>query len=36
MGPGGTMVTMARAILYLLDENQKIMDERDQFFVLSQ
>jgi hypothetical protein len=36
MGPGGTMVTMARAILYLLDENKKIKDERDEFFVLSQ
>jgi len=36
LGPGGTMVTMARACLYLLDENKKIKDERDQFFVLSQ
>ena len=36
MGPDGTMVTMARAILYLLDENKKIKDERDEFFVLSQ
>jgi len=36
MGPGGTMVTtMARACLYLIDDNKKIMDERDQFFVLS-
>jgi hypothetical protein len=35
MGPGGTMVTMARACLYLLNENQKIKEERDSFFVLS-
>ena len=35
LGPGGTMVTMARACLYLLDENKKINDERDDFFVLS-
>ena len=36
LGPGGTMVTMARAILYLLDENKKIKEERDEYFVLSQ
>lgn len=36
LGPSGAMVTMARACLYLLDENKKIKDERDQFFVLSQ
>jgi hypothetical protein len=36
MGPGGAMVTMARACLYLLDENRKIRDELDQFFVLAQ
>ena len=35
MGPGGTMVTMARAILYLLDENKKIKEERDEYCVLS-
>jgi hypothetical protein len=35
LGPGGTMVTMARACLYLLDENKKIKEERDSFFVLS-
>ena len=29
------MVTMVRASLYLIDENKKIIDERDQFFVLS-
>ena len=36
LGPGGTMVTMARSCLYLLDENNKIKEERDQFFILSQ
>ena len=36
LGPGGTMVTMARTGLYLLDENKKIKEERDSFFVLSQ
>jgi hypothetical protein len=35
LGPGGTMVTMARSCLYLLDENQKIKEERDAFFILS-
>jgi hypothetical protein len=35
LGPGGSMVTMARACLYLLDEQQNIKDERDQFFILS-
>jgi len=35
MGPGGTMVTMARACLYLLDEKRQIKEERDSFFVLS-
>ena len=35
LGPGGTMVTMARACLYLLNENKKIKEERDSFFVLS-
>jgi hypothetical protein len=35
MGPGGTMVTMARSCLYLLDENNKIKEERDAFFLLS-
>ncbi|MFI5097941.1 MAG: nuclear transport factor 2 family protein [Candidatus Acidiferrales bacterium] len=34
LGPG-TMVTMARACLYLVDENKKIKEERDSFFVLS-
>jgi hypothetical protein len=36
LGPGGTMVTLARASLYLLDENEKIIEERDEFCVLSQ
>jgi len=36
LGTGGTMVTMARAILYLLDENKKIKEERDEYFILSQ
>jgi len=36
LGPGGSMVTMARACLYLLDENKKIKEERDEYFVLSQ
>jgi hypothetical protein len=35
MGPGGAMVTMARSSLYLLDENKKIKEERDTFFLLS-
>ena len=36
MGPNGSLVTMARSCLYLLNENKKIKDERDSFFVLSQ
>lgn len=36
LGPGGTLVTMARAGLYRLDANMKIQEERDQFFLLSQ
>jgi hypothetical protein len=35
MGPAGTMVTMARACLYLVDANRRIIEERDQFFLLS-
>ena len=35
LGPGGAMVTMARSCLYALDENQKIKEERDAFFILS-
>jgi hypothetical protein len=34
LGPGGTMVTMASACLYGVDE--KIKKERHQFFVLSE
>jgi hypothetical protein len=34
LGPAGAMVTMARACLYVIDENEKIKDERDIFFVL--
>jgi ketosteroid isomerase-like protein len=34
LGPAGTMVTMTRSCLYLVDENQKIKEERDSFFVL--
>ena len=29
------MVTLARACLYLLDENKQIKEEMDEFFVLS-
>ena len=36
LGPGGTMVTLARALLYLLDENKKIKEERDEYLILSQ
>ena len=36
LGPGGMMVTLARAILILLDENKKIKEERDEYFILSQ
>src|SRR5579872_4083193 len=36
LGSGGSMVTMARAILYLLDENKKIKEERDEYCILSQ
>jgi hypothetical protein len=35
LGPGGSMVTMARAILYLLDENKQIKEERDEYCILS-
>lgn len=36
LGPDGTMVTMARSLLYLFDENKKIKEERDAYFLLSQ
>lgn len=35
LGPGGTMVTMARSCLYAVDGNRKIKEERDAFFLLS-
>jgi hypothetical protein len=35
LGPGGTMVTLARAMLYLLDENKKIKEERDGYLIIS-
>jgi uncharacterized protein YndB with AHSA1/START domain len=35
LGPDGKLVTMVRASLYLIDENKKIIDERDQFVVLT-
>jgi hypothetical protein len=34
LGPGGAMVTMARSCLYMMDENEKIKEERDAFFIL--
>lgn len=36
LGPDGAMVTMARSLLYLLDENRKIKEERDAYFILAQ
>lgn len=35
LGPDGMMVTLARASLYMLDENKQIIEERDEFCVLS-
>jgi hypothetical protein len=35
LGPGGTMVTMARSCLYALDDSRKIKEERDALFILS-
>jgi hypothetical protein len=35
LGPGGSMVTMARSCLYALDQTQRIKAERDAFFLLS-
>ena len=35
LGPGGAMVIMARSCLYRIDENKKIKEERDTFFLLS-
>ena len=36
LGPGRSLVTMARAMLYLLDEDRKIKEERDAYFILLQ
>ena len=36
LGPGGTMVTMARSCLYLVDSNGRIKEERDAFYVVPQ
>jgi ketosteroid isomerase-like protein len=36
LGLGATMVTMARACVYSIDDNRKIKEERDVFFVRSQ
>jgi SnoaL-like domain len=36
LGPGGTLVTMARSCIYLVDENGKIKEERDAFYVMPQ
>lgn len=33
LGPGGRLVTMARSCLYALDENGRIKEERDSFFL---
>jgi hypothetical protein len=34
LGPGGAMLTMARACLYAIDADDKIVEERDEFLVL--
>ena len=36
VGPGGSMLTLARACLYSLNENRRITQERDVFVVLSE
>ena len=36
MGPGGSMVTMARSCLYTIDSNYKIKEERDGFLLLGE
>jgi hypothetical protein len=36
LGPGGTMVTMARSCLYLLNDSEKISEERDAFYIAPQ
>jgi hypothetical protein len=35
LGQGATMVTMARSCLYRIDDDRKIKEERDSFFLLS-
>ena len=35
LGPDGSMVSMARSCLSMIDTNQKIQEERDTFFVLT-
>ena len=35
LGPGGAMVTMARALLSSLDEYKRIKEECDEYFVLT-
>jgi hypothetical protein len=34
LGPSGTMVTMARSCLYLVDDNRRIKEERDALYVV--
>ena len=36
LGPGRTMVTMARSCVYLVDEDGRIKEERDAFYVVPQ
>jgi len=35
LGPDGALVTMVRSCLYAVDENGKIKEERDAFFLLA-
>ncbi len=35
LGPGGRVVTMVRSCAYAIDENKRIKEERDAFFLLS-
>lgn len=34
LGAGGAMVTLARSCVYLIDEDKKIKEERDSFYVI--
>ena len=36
LGSGGRMLTMPRSCLYWIDENEKIKEERDAFYLLPQ